>query len=160
MKVGHQAFFFNEEELPWVVNEKIISLLAGGVRIFLLYGPLGVGKTALVKEFARKLGVKEAVKSPTFGYVNCYNLDSATTKSHIKKLCHFDLYRLSGSEDFIASGFDEYIASLESLVVIEWPKIIEPIVLQECYAGQVCKVTLGYDSLHKNKRKMRIEADR
>ena len=52
-----------------------------------LYGEIGAGKTAFVKEVAKEIGIEEKVTSPTFVILNEY---------HGGKLpmYHFDLYRL------------------------------------------------------------------
>ncbi|NGX50789.1 MAG: tRNA threonylcarbamoyladenosine biosynthesis protein TsaE [Chlamydiae bacterium] len=83
-----------------------------------LFGELGAGKTTLIKGFASELtGIDPLeVNSPTFTYLNIY--EGSET------LYHFDLYRLTGSEDFLSRGFDEYF---EGVCCIEWAEKIEAI---------------------------------
>lgn len=76
-----------------------------------LVGPLGAGKTAFTRGFARGLGVRETVTSPTFTLLH----------EHAGRipLHHQDLYRLRGPDDARESGLlDERGAAAVTLV--EW----------------------------------------
>ena len=57
------------------------------LRILLLIGPLGAGKTTLVKGIAKSLRIKEPITSPTFPLSQHYPLGSPP-------LIHLDLYRI------------------------------------------------------------------
>lgn len=85
--------------------------------VICLVGDLGTGKTTLVKAIAEGLGIREDVTSPTFNIVNIY-------RSGRLPLYHFDVYRLSGYEEFLATGSDEYFDA-DGLCVIEWADIID-----------------------------------
>ena len=76
-----------------------------------LYGGLGAGKTAFVRGLARGLGINDTVTSPTFTLANEY--------SGRLKLVHFDLYRLSGMDDLIDIGWDDYLDS-DAVIAVEW----------------------------------------
>ncbi len=90
------------------------SLVPGDV--VCLLGDLGTGKTTLTKAVAAGLGVAEEVTSPTFNIVNIYT-------SGRMPLYHFDVYRLSGAEEFLATGTDEYFYG-DGVCIIEWADII------------------------------------
>ena len=79
-----------------------------------LSGPLGAGKTQLVKGIAVGLAVPEdePVLSPTFVLVREY--------AGRLRLYHLDAYRLSGAEDLLALGLEELLEEPETAVVIEW----------------------------------------
>jgi tRNA threonylcarbamoyladenosine biosynthesis protein TsaE len=87
--------------------------LRGG-EILLLNGPLGAGKTVLVKGIAHALGLDEAdVTSPSFTLVN----------PHQGRLLlyHIDLYRLDeGASAAHAVDLDEILTDENAVVVIEW----------------------------------------
>ena len=84
--------------------------------IIALIGDLGTGKTALTKYIAEGLGIKEEVISPTFTIVREY-------RSGRLPLFHFDVYRLSGPEEFIDAGAEDYLED-SGLSVIEWADIV------------------------------------
>lgn len=103
--------------------------------IVCLTGDLGAGKTTLSKGLASEItGVSpHNVVSPTFTYLNVY-------QGH-QPLYHFDCYRLSGSEDFLERGFDEYF---EELCLIEWPEKIEA-----ALPKNLILITIKYDGQDK-----------
>ena len=90
--------------------------------IILLQGPIGAGKTSFVQGIAEGLCIKEDITSPTFSLSHHY--DSGTIP-----LIHMDLYRLEESliaQEFFASEEEEAIEN-ESIMVIEWPELIRPV---------------------------------
>jgi tRNA threonylcarbamoyladenosine biosynthesis protein TsaE len=91
-------------------------LIRRGIRIFLLTGDLGAGKTTFVKKFCEASGVDDPASSPTFSLVNAYESPRHGT------IYHMDLYRLSREMDLEQIGFDEYIES-GNLCFIEWPAL-------------------------------------
>lgn len=99
-------------------------------------GTLGAGKTTLIRSMLLQMGVKETITSPTFTYVNAYHLATGKT------VYHFDLYRIKSVDDFVASGFDEYLYADDSLCVIEWPEVIMPLL-----RTSVCHCTIEYAEL-------------
>jgi tRNA threonylcarbamoyladenosine biosynthesis protein TsaE len=87
-------------------------------KTYCFYGPLGAGKTTLIKTLIKMLGAAEAGSSPTFGLVHEY-LDSAG-----KLLAyHLDCYRLEGEEEALDLGIEE-ILDKDCYVFIEWPQRI------------------------------------
>lgn len=84
--------------------------------------PMGAGKTTLIAEICRKLGVEEdAVSSPTFSIVNEYR-----SERDGQLIYHFDCYRLETVEEAMDFGAEEYFES-GALCLVEWPEIIEPL---------------------------------
>jgi tRNA threonylcarbamoyladenosine biosynthesis protein TsaE len=75
-----------------------------------LEGTLGAGKTQFVKGFAAALGHADEVSSPTFTLVHEY-ADGA--------VAHFDWYRLDDAAEVTGLGWDDYLASGDTLLV-EW----------------------------------------
>ncbi len=119
--------------LPTVV-EHLITLMPD-CAVFTFVGPLGAGKTTLIKQLLARCGVKEVVMSPTFTYVATYTNDRGQT------FYHFDLYRFKTLHDFMQAGFDEYLYVPDSWAFIEWPEILKPILTHN-----VCAVTIDYVS--------------
>jgi tRNA threonylcarbamoyladenosine biosynthesis protein TsaE len=104
-------------------TQAIAAELARGLRgdeAVFLFGELGAGKTVFTKGLAAGLGLEDIhqVCSPTFTLMNVY-------RARVP-IFHFDLYRLSGSDDVIDLGFEDYLG--EGVVVVEWAeKIAFPI---------------------------------
>lgn len=148
--LGFMDIIFNQENIPATVQNEIIPLLKNK-NIFALYGPMGAGKTTLVKEFLQQSGVTQTVVSPTFGYVNTYY------GSDNRIFYHFDLYRLSSIDEFIGAGFDEYFSQKNSFVIIEWPELIESLLIIPEFAKRTQIIKLSYDSNNLFCRIMKIK---
>lgn len=96
--------------------------LAGCLRdgdVVLLHGDLGAGKTALAKGIASALGVEDVVSSPSFSLVNEYDTSAATA---VSRLFHLDLYRLRGEDDLASIGFQDFVAPIDGVTLVEWPE--------------------------------------
>jgi tRNA threonylcarbamoyladenosine biosynthesis protein TsaE len=87
-------------------------------KVVLFYGEMGVGKTTLIKEIVKQLGVLDNVSSPTFSLVNEYH---SLTK---EKIYHFDFYRINKEEEAMDMGIEEYFYS-NAWCLVEWPNKIE-----------------------------------
>lgn len=90
----------------------------GDRRHVALRGPMGAGKTTLVAEMCRQLGMADEASSPTFSIVNEY-CDSTGNQ----RVLHFDFYRLEGERDAMEIGVDDYFDSGD-LCLMEWPENI------------------------------------
>ena len=86
-------------------------------KIVLFQGEMGAGKTTLIKEVARMLGVLGATSSPTFSLVNEYHINDHDV------LYHFDLYRLESEIEALDFGIEDYLYS-GHWCFIEWPEKI------------------------------------
>ena len=97
---------------------QLIGRQLRGGEILGISGPLGSGKTHLIKGIATGAGAEDAdrVTSPTFVIINQYSgrLD----------IYHLDAYRLNSIVEFEALGFDD-LCTPESVVLIEWVDKVE-----------------------------------
>jgi tRNA threonylcarbamoyladenosine biosynthesis protein TsaE len=100
------------EEATIAVGRAIAAVVQAG-DLIALEGPLGAGKTVLVRGLAEGLGVDpREVCSPTF--VLCHEYDGAVP------LVHIDAYRLQGSDELATVGFDEMVSAGDRVIVVEW----------------------------------------
>lgn len=78
-----------------------------------LHGPLGAGKTTLVRHLLQALGVQGRIKSPTYAVVEPYALPGLD-------IWHFDFYRFNDPREWEDAGFRDIFAS-SGLKLAEWP---------------------------------------
>lgn len=88
--------------------------------IIAFYGTMGAGKTTLIKELCRQMGVGDEVNSPTFALVNEYQTET------LDSVFHFDFYRIKSLEEVFDIGYEDYFYG-GSLCLLEWPELIEPL---------------------------------
>lgn len=84
--------------------------------VFALRGDLGAGKTALTRGIAKAANSSDGVSSPTYTIVNEYRGD--------RKIAHFDMYRIAGSDGLYEIGWEDYLDS-GALCVVEWSENVE-----------------------------------
>jgi tRNA threonylcarbamoyladenosine biosynthesis protein TsaE len=101
---------YNISGLPNAADT-VLSAISGKTLLF--YGDMGVGKTTLIKEIARKLGFSGNVTSPTFSLVNEYPLPDGM-------IYHFDFYRIADEKEALDFGVEEYFYS-KNWNFVEWP---------------------------------------
>ncbi|MCP4883574.1 MAG: tRNA (adenosine(37)-N6)-threonylcarbamoyltransferase complex ATPase subunit type 1 TsaE [Flavobacteriales bacterium] len=87
-------------------------------RVLLFKGPMGSGKTTLIKEITHQLGVEHVTSSPTFSLVNEYQSKQGET------IYHFDFYRIEKEEEAFDMGIEEYFDS-DAWCFVEWPEKVE-----------------------------------
>ena len=96
--------------------------LKGG-EVIALVGPLGSGKTHLIKGIAAGTGAKDRkeVNSPTFVIINEYHGRLS--------IYHIDAYRIGSTAEFEMLGFDDLL-NPESIVVLEWADKVEDVIAE------------------------------
>jgi len=112
--------------------------------VLALEGDLGGGKTTFLQGFAKGLGVKEKVTSPTFNIFRKYRIKKPG-KANLAYFYHFDCYRIKKTKEISGLGFKEIIQNPENIVAIEW-------------AGRIKKILpknarwINFDFVDKDKR--------
>jgi tRNA threonylcarbamoyladenosine biosynthesis protein TsaE len=107
--------------------------------VLALVGELGGGKTTFIQGFARGLGIKEKVLSPTFLILKAFKIPSSRSQVSSTRggsafgggfqfLYHIDCYRLKGVEDLKALDFKEIVGGPENIIIIEWADKIRRII--------------------------------
>lgn len=115
--------FTQVDELQKLIQQFIIPQLFQ-VRVILLYGEMGLGKTEyvrqLMQQFETDLSIE--VSSPTYAIHNQYILKN--NKYGFNRVEHLDLYRLNTPDDLVSIGFSEML-SPDSLVIVEWSERLD-----------------------------------
>ena len=114
-----QAFQITSVEGLAEVSDYLISL-RDQADVVAFYGPMGAGKTTLIKNLCHRMGVTDEVNSPTFAIVNEYVTNEG------ESVYHFDFYRIKKLEEAYDIGYENYFYS-GNLCLIEWPELIEPL---------------------------------
>lgn len=97
------------------------DLAAGGkARIIGLVGDLGGGKTTFLQGFAKGLGIKEKVLSPTFIIIR-----------RIKNFYHIDCYRVKDYKDLLNLDFKKIVSDPKNVVAVEWADRVQKIMPKE-----------------------------
>lgn len=117
--------------------------------IFALVGNLGSGKTTFLKGFARGLGIKEKILSPTFIIIKRFKINKKL--GHFKNFYHVDCYRIKKSKEILNLGFKEIISNHQNIVAIEWAEKIKKILPKDT-------IWIFLKFINKNKRKITIKS--
>ena len=113
-----------------------------------LVGDLGGGKTTFLQGFARGLGIKEKILSPTFVVIKRFKIENQGTQRNLcarpstealndlsarcsdlrfKNFYHIDCYRIQKPKEILNLGFKEIISNPQNIVAIEWADRIQKI---------------------------------
>ena len=125
-----------------LLGKKLAELLRPG-DVIAYYGDLGAGKTAFTRGLAAGLGIREAVTSPTYTIVNEY-------LSGRMPLFHFDMYRLSSSEELFDIGWEDYLAR-GGVCAVEWSETVADALTD------AISITIEKDPAQRDWRKITIE---
>jgi tRNA threonylcarbamoyladenosine biosynthesis protein TsaE len=105
-----------EDEPATAALGRLLATQARAGDVITLSGPLGVGKTALVRAMLQAMGHEGEVPSPTFAIVQPYeDLDPP--------VWHVDLYRIEDEGEIEELGLD---AAEEGVLIVEWPERAGP----------------------------------
>ena len=122
------------------ISKKISKQLNN--QIVLFKGPMGSGKTTLIKSICKYLNFNDNISSPTFSLVNTYE----NSRNNI--IYHFDLFRIKNLEEALDIGIEEYLDS-GNKCFIEWPEIINELLDFKCTIIELSVVA-------NNKRRIKI----
>ncbi len=109
-------FITHSPEQTEAVGRALAEQLKPGT-ILAYRGDLGAGKTAFTRGLAKGLGATEPVTSPTYTIVNEY-------LSGRMPLFHFDMYRLSCSDDLFDIGWEDYLER-GGVCAVEWSENVD-----------------------------------
>ena len=138
-----EVFYSNTESETENIGAEFARFLPSG-SIVAMYGDLGAGKTAFVRGMAKGMGINAHVNSPTFTIVNEYPSAPGSPE-----LIHFDMYRLSSSDELFDIGWEDYIAR-DAVCAVEWSENVN-----NAFFGDEIKVTI--EKTGDSQRKITIE---
>ena len=142
-RIPHSELVMNDLAETEAFGRRLGELLFPNAVIALI-GPLGAGKTQLVRAIAEGLGVRNpaAVTSPTFLLIQEYPARLP--------IFHFDAYRLSGPNEFRELGVDEYY-EMGGVCLIEWADRVIDTVPAEYLRIEI-------EPLEEGRRRIRVDA--
>ena len=123
------------------LNEVAQQIIANNPKkVILFHGEMGVGKTTLIKQLCKTLGVTGATSSPTFSLVNEY------VANNNQLVYHFDFYRLNNEVEALDMGIDDYLYS-SNWCFIEWAEKIPNLIPETHSVITISLLTDGKRSL-------------
>ena len=136
--------FISKSEADTLAFAKKLASKLTKSDIVVLTGELGSGKTKFTEGFLEFFGLEKEISSPTFTIVNEYNAENGLN------IYHFDVYRLSDTEEFYAIGGEEYFEN--GICIIEWGEII-----LDALPKDYIHITFEKNSENENERILKIE---
>lgn len=124
-----------------------------------LEGGLGGGKTIFLQGFARGLGIKQKILSPTFVLIKRFRIRSVIRPSALsnggaktkrKYFYHIDCYRIEKPKELLALGFKKIISNPQNIVAVEWAERIKKILPKDAFI-------LRFQFVNKTKRKIVVK---
>jgi len=100
-----------------------------GAIILGLRGELGTGKTTFVQGFAKGLGVKDKILSPTFVILKKFKIPKSEIS--FRNFFHIDCYRINSGKELLELGFKEIISEPKNIVLLEWPEKVKSILPED-----------------------------
>lgn len=129
------------KELPEIASKIIESVSS---KVILFNGEMGAGKTTLIKEVVKQLGVNDVANSPTFSLVNEYKGANEMT------IFHFDFYRIEDEEEAYDIGVEDYFYNENAWCLIEWGNKVENLLPLDV-------VNINIEVIDSNQRTIEIE---
>lgn len=135
----------SEKETSTVAQTLALQLKKTGGVVGLI-GNLGTGKTVFAKGFAKGLGIKEKIPSPTFIIIRRYIIPRQK-----RFFYHVDLYRLDNINTK-ELGLDEIIRSRDNIIIIEWADKLDKMPKNS--------ITIRFDKTSADARIISVEHDK
>lgn len=114
-------------KLGEILAKRILRINLKKAIVIGLIGELGSGKTTFLQGFAKGLGIKQRILSPTFVLIRRYEVQSTKKRRnlqnfrlHASYFFHIDCYRIQNPKEILALGLKKIISRPENIVAIEW----------------------------------------
>jgi len=132
------------QKLGEILAKSILGGISLNPAVVALKGDLGSGKTTFLQGFARGLGIKEKILSPTFVILKRFSIKKS---SSFKNFYHIDCYRLKSHKDLSALGVKNIFKEAGNIVALEWPERVRGMLPKNILA-------LGFNFIDKETRKI------
>jgi len=137
---------FQTQKLGEILAKEILKTkLEKRALVIGLEGDLGGGKTTFLQGFARGLGIKEKILSPTFIIFRRFKIKDLK----FKNFYHIDCYRIEKSKEILDLGFQEIISNPKNIVTVEWSDRVRRIIPRG-------SLIIKFELANKNKRKIKL----
>ena len=139
---------FQTKKLGEILSKKILNKKKRNkkAQVLALEGELGGGKTTFLQGFARGLGIKKRILSPTFVILKKFRIPDQS----FKFFYHIDCYRIQKTKEISDLGFRKIISNPQNIVAIEWADHIGKILPKNT-------TLITFEFNNKNKRKIIIK---
>lgn len=112
-----------------------------------LEGDLGGGKTTFLQGFAKGLGIKERILSPTFVLMKKFKIPTKIYSLKPKAFIHIDCYRIQNPREILALGFQKMTSNSKNIIAIEWAERVSKILPKDA-------IWIKFAVINKNTRKI------
>jgi tRNA threonylcarbamoyladenosine biosynthesis protein TsaE len=130
---------FSLEQIPMIAQQIITNINQVSslehATLVTFSGDLGAGKTTLIQEIAKQLGVVETLQSPTYVIYKRYKtsprgfaVDPLLQGEGGRTVVHADMYRLESSDEILKLGWNELLADPKNILLVEWPEKITDVI--------------------------------
>jgi len=130
-----------------VLAKEFLKTATNRILVLGLIGDLGGGKTTFLQGFAKGLGIKEKILSPTFIILRKFKVKSLKSGFFY----HIDCYRITNPKEILNLGFNKIISDPNNIIAIEWADRIKEILPPDT-------PILKFHFIDQNKRKIEIYA--
>lgn len=144
-----------------LAKEVLKTKLKKGALTLGLEGDLGGGKTTFLQGFAKGLGIKEKILSPTFIILKKFKISQGRTfgslrgrqNSKFKNFYHLDCYRIQKPKEILDLRFKEIVSNPQNVVAVEWAERV-------CNILPKNVIILKFQFVDKTARKITIKIPR
>jgi len=158
---------FQTQKIGKILAKEFLKTFTKTALVLGLIGDLGGGKTTFLQGFAKGLGIKEKILSPSFVIFRKFkvkNLKPSTrtelgagpvphrnevSGAGFKVFYHIDCYRISKPKEILNLGFKEIISNPQNIVAIEWADRIKKILPKGT-------LILKFNFINRNQREIEI----
>ena len=134
------------KKLGEILAKEVLKTKQKGALIFGLEGDLGGGKTTFLQGFAKGLGIKEKILSPSFIVMRKFQIPNPK----FQNFYHIDCYRIEKPREILDLDFKEIISNPKNIVAIEWSDQVRKIIPKN-------SLIIKFELVNKNKRKISLK---